>query len=94
MLGSVDAAAVSAFGARTPIRVKAGGQVYFRMLPKLVAALPPQELDLGDAHERVGSALQMLREGGFLRLSVDDRPDVGTARARARGGSGGLARCG
>lgn len=75
-----DAAAVSAFCARTPIRVKADGQVYSRMWPKLVAALPPQELDLGDGHERVGSALELLRDGGFLRLSVDDRPGVEARR--------------
>ncbi len=75
-----DAAAVSAFCARTPIRVKADGQLYSRMWPKLVAALPPQELDLGDEHERVGSALNLLRDGGFLRLSVDDRPGVEARR--------------
>jgi hypothetical protein len=75
-----DAAAVSAFCARTPIRVKADGQVYSRMWPKLVAALAPQELDLGDGHQRVGSALQLLRDGGFLRLSVDDRPGAEARR--------------
>lgn len=75
-----DAAAVSAFCARTPIRVKADGQVYSRMWPKLVAALPPQEPDLGDGHARVGSALGLLRDGGFLRLSVDDRPGAEARR--------------
>jgi len=75
-----DAAAVSAFCARTPIRIKADGQVYSRMWPKLVAALPPQELDLGDGHQRVGSALNLLRDGGFLRLSIDDRPGVEARR--------------
>jgi hypothetical protein len=75
-----DAAAISAFCARTPIRVKADGQVYSRMWPKLVAALAPQELDLDDGHERAGSALDVLRDGGFLRLSVDDRPGVEARR--------------
>ena len=75
-----DAAAISAFCARTPIRVKADGHVYSRMWPKLVAALAPQELDLGDDNERAGNALDLLRDGGFLRLSVDDRPGVEARR--------------
>ncbi len=75
-----DAATIAASCARTPIRVKADGQVYARMWPKLVAALAPQELDLGDGHARVGSALDLLRDGGFLRLSVDDRPGVEARR--------------
>ncbi|MDX6718294.1 MAG: hypothetical protein QOJ63_548 [Solirubrobacteraceae bacterium] len=89
-----DAATISAFCARTPIRVKADGQVYSRMWPKLVAALAPQELDLDDGHERVGSALDLLRDGGFLRLSVDDRPGVEARRELVRAGdlAGWLAR--
>ncbi len=70
-----DAAAMSAFCARTPIRVKADGQIYSRMWPKLVAGIE-QELDAGDRHDRVSGALELLRDHGFLRLSVDDRPGV------------------
>ncbi|MGH2968958.1 MAG: hypothetical protein ACRDK0_07825 [Solirubrobacteraceae bacterium] len=81
-----DAAAVSAFCARTPIRVKADGQIYSRMWPKLVAALPEQELDAGDEHERVSTALELLRDHGFLRLSVDDRPGVEARRELVRAG--------
>lgn len=75
-----DAAAMSAFCARTAIRVKADGQLYSRMWPKLLAALPEQELDAGDQHHRIGDALELLRDHGLLRLSVDDRPGVEARR--------------
>jgi hypothetical protein len=78
--GLHDAAAVSAFCARTPIRVKADGEIYSRMWPKLVVALPEQELSPSDEHERVSGALELLRDHGFLRVSVDDRPGVEARR--------------
>lgn len=69
-----DAAALAAFCARTPIRVKADGQVYSRVWPKLVAALPELELEAGDPQMRIIDALDLLRDHGLVRLSVDDRP--------------------
>jgi hypothetical protein len=74
-----DAAALWAFMHRAPVRVKADGDVYARFWPKLVAALPPLELfsdndTLGEL--RLTLVLWFLRDNGFLRLRVDDRPGV------------------
>jgi len=72
-----DAAALSAFMARTPVRVKADGDVYARFWPKLIAALP--EAGLCGEHDTFGEvrltlALWFLRDGGFVRLRASDRP--------------------
>lgn len=72
-----DAAALSAFMARTPVRVKADGDVYSRFWAKLIAALP--EAGLCDEEDTFGEirltlALWFLRDGGFLRLQASDRP--------------------
>lgn len=70
-----DAAALSALMAREPVRVKADGQLYSRAWPALDRALAPLPL-ADDAFNdmRIDLALSFLREGGFLRLSVDDLP--------------------
>lgn len=72
-----DAAALSAFMARTPVRVKADGDIYARFWPKLIAALPEAGLcgeqdTFGEI--RLSLALCFLRDGGFLRLRASDRP--------------------
>lgn len=72
-----DAAVLSAFMERTPVRVKADGDIYSRFWPKLLAALPG--LDLFSEQDTLGElradlALGFLREGALLRLRVDDRP--------------------
>jgi hypothetical protein len=71
-----DAAAVWAYLARAPVRVKADGQLYARAWPKLVDALPPipgvEATGFGEM--RVDFALDYLRAGGFLRLRGGARP--------------------
>lgn len=71
-----DAAALWAFLARTPARVKADGELYARAWPKLTGALPPiVGIDAaGFDTMRVDLALDLLREDGFVRLRVADRP--------------------
>jgi hypothetical protein len=77
-----DAAVLSAFMAREPVRVKADGQIYARTRPKLAAAVG-QVLGTGSdetAAIRVDMALEWLREEGLLRLRVDDLPGRETRR--------------
>lgn len=77
-----DAAVLSAFMAREPVRVKADGQIYARTHPKLAAALGPV-LGTGSdetAWIRVDLALEWLRHEGLLRLRVDDLPGRETRR--------------
>lgn len=71
-----DAAVLSAFMAREPVRVKADGEVYARTRPKLAAALGPVPGTERDetASLRVDMALEWLRHEGLLRLRVDDLP--------------------
>lgn len=72
-----DVAALWAYLARSPARVKTDGALYQREVPKLLDALPPAELHgFGDALEgpRLGFALAALREEGLVRLRVHDRP--------------------
>jgi hypothetical protein len=72
-----DAAAISARLRRSPARVRADGDIYQRAHPKLIDALPPLDPAL-DAPSldgvRLEAALAFLREGGHVRLSMDDRP--------------------
>src|SRR5439155_1654614 len=67
-----DAAALWAFLAQAPARVKADGELYARAWPKLIEALPPIDgLDAaGFGAMRVEMALELLRTSGFLRLRV------------------------
>jgi hypothetical protein len=70
-----DAAALSALMARDPVRVKADGDLYSRAWPALERALPPLPLsEDGFDGMRIDLALSFLRQGGFLRLRVDDVP--------------------
>ena len=71
-----DAAALWAYLARAPVRVKADGDVYVRAWPKLVDALPPIPgvEATGFQSMRVDLALDFLRAGGFLRLRGGTRP--------------------
>lgn len=91
-----DAAALWAYLARTPVRVKADGEVYARAWPKLEGALPPiSGIDAdGFAAMRVDLALEFLRAGGFLRLRSGGRPGQETRRDLAADGdlAGALAR--
>ena len=72
-----DMAALWAYLARAPVRVKTDGVVYQRDVPKLFDALPPLELHgPQDAMEgpRLGFVLALLREERLVRVRVDDRP--------------------
>jgi hypothetical protein len=70
-----DAAVLAAFLERSPARVKADGEIYQRFWPKLAAALPPVDgLEDDLVEDRLELALRFLREQGFLRVRVDDRP--------------------
>jgi hypothetical protein len=89
-----DAAALWAFLARAPARVKADGTLYARTVPKLIDALPPIEgVDAtGFATMRLELALDWLRAHGFLRLLVADGPRQDGRRELAPAGDlpGGL----
>jgi hypothetical protein len=72
-----DMAALWAYLARAPVRVKTNGTVYKRDAPKLLSALPALELhDPGDvmAVPRLEFALALLVEEGLIRVRVHDRP--------------------
>jgi len=71
-----DAASLWAHLAREPARLKADGEVYVRVAPKLAAALAPLELadDEQARSGRVAAALRLLRDDGLVRVRVDDRP--------------------
>ncbi len=72
-----DVAALWAYLARAPVRVKTNGTVYKRDVPKLLTALPALELHSpGDvmAVPRLEFALALLAEEGLIRVRVDDRP--------------------
>ena len=83
-----DAAALWAFLAQAPARVKADGELYARAWPKLIEALPPIDgLDAaGFGAMRVEMALELLRTSGFLRLRVGDRPGQEARRELAADG--------
>ncbi|MCP9488615.1 MAG: hypothetical protein MSC31_01910 [Solirubrobacteraceae bacterium MAG38_C4-C5] len=67
-----DAAVLSAFMAREPVRVKADGDIYARTRPKLETALGEIDGLNETALLRVDLALDWLRDEGLLRLRVDD----------------------
>lgn len=78
-----DMAALWAYLARSPVRVKTDGGVYQRDVPKLFDALPPLGLHgQGDAMEgpRLGFVLALLREERLVRVRVDDRPGTDARR--------------
>jgi len=80
-----DAAVLSAYMAREPVRVKTDGDVYARTRPKLAAALGavggPNDGALQEtAALRVDLVLEWLRDEGLLRLRVDDLTGLETRR--------------
>jgi Helicase conserved C-terminal domain len=72
-----DVAALWAYLARAPVRVKTNGTVYKRDVPKLLTALPALELHGPSdvmAVPRLEFSLALLADEGLIRVRVDDRP--------------------